>query len=152
MSDDARKGGDLSDMAVDGTTVPNDAGKPNTIPSVPRPDQMAETQAYQHGLIGASDPQTAVDNAQDMPRAPKDMGATGDVITGYGDQLPAQVESKNLHFGANDPVAKGHDRADKHARQKESDLERYAAEGAEVKPPPGEEGESQDKIRDEKGL
>lgn len=152
MSNDATKGGDLSDMAVSGTTVPHDVSQPRTIPSVPRPDQMAETQAYQHGLIGGGDPQGAVDNAADMPRKPKDIGATGDVITGTGDQMPAQVESKNLHFGANDPVAKGHDRVDKHARQGESDLERYAGEGAGVKPPPGEEGESQDKIRDEKGL
>jgi len=36
---DPKQGGDLSDMAASGTTVPNDAGKMNTLPSVPRPDR-----------------------------------------------------------------------------------------------------------------
>ena len=67
---------------------------------------------------------------------------------------PAQVESKNLHFGANDPLAKGHDRYDKHARQNESDLERYQGEGAMADPTPAdqEQGLGQDKLRDAKGL
>ena len=82
----------------------------------------------------------------------KDMGTTGEVITGTGDQLPAAAESKRMHFGANNPLAKGHDRYDKHARQKESDLERYAGEGAGVDVPPGEEGLSADEIRDSKGA
>lgn len=43
-------------------------------------------------------------------------------------------------------------RYDKHSRQKESDLERYASEGAEAAAAPGEEEESQDTIRDRKGL
>lgn len=142
---DAHQGGDLSDMAVSGTTIPNDAGKHNLIPSVPRPDQTT-------GDMGAVDTAGAADNAADMPRQFKDMGATGEIITGTGDQLPAQVESKNLHFGANDPLAKGHDRADKHMRQNESDFERYAGEGAEVDKAPGEEEDSQDTVRDRKGL
>ncbi|KAH6671999.1 hypothetical protein B0J14DRAFT_701968 [Halenospora varia] len=48
------------------------------------------------------------------------------------DQLPAAVESKRLHYGANEPLSKGNDRYDKHSRQKESDIERYATEGASV--------------------
>lgn len=51
-----------------------------------------------------------------------------------------------------DPLAKGHDRYDKHARQKESDLERYQGEGAGADPAPGDEGLSQDEIRDKKGI
>ena len=80
------------------------------------------------------------------------MGATGEVITGTGDQLPAQAESKRLHFGANDPVSKGHDRDDKHRKQKESDLERYAGEGAGVDRAPGEEDDDEDAVRDRKGA
>lgn len=66
--------------------------------------------------------------------------------------MPAQVESKRLHFGANDALAKGHDRVDKHARQNESDFERYQGEGAGVAAAPGEEEYGQDEVRDRKGL
>ncbi|KAK5120977.1 hypothetical protein LTR85_005761 [Meristemomyces frigidus] len=151
-SDKHPAGGNLSDMAVDGTSVPSDASKPNTIPSVPRPNQMAESAAYHKGFINAADQQGAVDNATDMPRQFKDIGATSEVITGTGDQMPAQVESKNLHFGANNPLAKGHDRMDKHAKQNESDFERYQGAGAEADAPAGEEELSQDEIREPKGL
>ncbi|KAK8196633.1 hypothetical protein M8818_006798 [Zalaria obscura] len=149
---DPKQGGSLSDMAVDGTSMPNDAGVQNTIPSVPRPDQTAENPGFDAGSLGSANTAGAADNATDMPRSTKDIGATGEVITGQGDQIPAQGESKRLHFGANDPLAKGHDRYDKHARQKESDLERYAGEGAEVTAAPGEEEDGQDVIRDRKGL
>jgi hypothetical protein len=44
-------------------------------------------------------------------------------------------------MGANEPFSNGHDRMDKHRRQKESDLERYAGEGAGVDEVPGEEEE-----------
>ena len=86
------------------------------------------------------------------------MGATGEVETGTGyvfaiaaiqemrlilldvrDEMPAQVESKRLHYGANNPLSKGHDRYDKHSRQMESDLERYAGEGPGVDLQPSED-------------
>ncbi|KAI9820017.1 MAG: hypothetical protein M1827_006588 [Pycnora praestabilis] len=149
---DPHQGGDLFDMAAEGTSIPNDAGKQRLIPSVPRPDQMTEDTTNTKAGLGAPDEASAADNATDMPRGTKDMGATGEVITGTGDQMPAQMESKRMHYGANNPLAKGHDRYDKHARQNESDLERYAKEGAEVDAPPGEEGLGQDEIRDSKGL
>ena len=53
--------------------------------------------------------------------------------------MPAQVGSKRLHESANNPLAKGHDRYDKHTRQKESDIERYASDGATMDRAPGEE-------------
>lgn len=148
-STDPHQGGDLSDMAATGTTMPNDAGKMDVLPSVPRPDQLVENK---DPTQTASDLAGAADNASDIPRRYQDIGATGEVITGTGDQLPAQVESKRLHFGANEPLSKGHDRYDKHSRQKESDLERYAGEGAEVDAAPGEEEDTQDEIRDRKGA
>ncbi|KAI9722232.1 MAG: hypothetical protein M1812_001704 [Candelaria pacifica] len=145
---DPHQGGNLSDMAVEGTSIPNDAGKQRIIPSVPRPDQISDSGDIAGGPTIAS----AADNATDMPRSTRDMGSTGEVISGVGDQIPAQAESKRMHYGANNPLAKGHDRYDKHSRDKESDLEKFAGEGAGVEPAPGEEGEDQDTIRDRKGL
>ncbi|CAD0097546.1 unnamed protein product [Aureobasidium mustum] len=125
MPSDPHQGGDLSSMAATGTTMPNDAGNYNILPSVPNPEQADQSTT---GGLGSASLATAATNATDMPKASKDIGATGEVVTGTGDQLPAQVESKNLHFGANNPLDKGHDRRDKHTVQKESDHERYAAE------------------------
>ncbi|THY09743.1 hypothetical protein D6D01_09452 [Aureobasidium pullulans] len=122
MPTDPHQGGNLSDMAVNGTSIPNDAGAYETLPSVPNPEQADINNRTATNLAGAAD------NATDMPKSSKDIGATGEVMTATGDQLPAQVESKNLHFGANNPADKGHDRSDKHTKQKESDHERYAAE------------------------
>lgn len=148
-SKDAHQGGDLYDMAAKGTKIPNDAGKMNLIPSVPRPDQLDESNNRD---LGDADLASAADNPIDISRRNKDIGATGEVVTGTGDQLPAAIESKRLHFGANDPAAKGHDRADKHRKQKESDLERYAGEGAEIDLAPGEERDTQDEARARKGA
>lgn len=61
------QGGDLSDMAATGTSVPNDAAKPRIIPSVARPDQVTNTDSDPNDL-GASDLASAADNASDMPR------------------------------------------------------------------------------------
>ena len=60
----AKQGGDISDMAVSGTSIPNDAGKQRTIPSVPRPDQttMGPNDMGSASLSGAAD------NAADIPR------------------------------------------------------------------------------------
>ncbi len=62
----SKGGGDLFDMAKDGTTVPEDAAKPRIIPSVPRPDQIA-SESDPNSLEGA-DLAGAADNAQDIPR------------------------------------------------------------------------------------
>lgn len=65
-SSDPHTGGDLSDMAAEGTTMPNDAGKMNLIPSVPRPDQIAsDTDAND---LGSADLEGAATNADDIPR------------------------------------------------------------------------------------
>ncbi|KAF2083547.1 hypothetical protein K490DRAFT_51381 [Saccharata proteae CBS 121410] len=149
MPTDPHQGGSLTDMAVNGTTVPGDAGKMNTIPSVPRPGQTTEQSEL--NPIGAADQHSAVDNPTDIPRSGKDMGATGGVITGTGDQLPATIESKRMHFSPNDAKSKGHDRYDKHSQDKQG-LDKFAGSGATVQPAPGEEGDSQDAIRDRKGL
>lgn len=88
-----------------------------------------------------------------MPRTVKDTGETGEVITGTGDQLPASVESKRLGTGeADGPAAKGHPRDARHDVKGGSEIERFASEGAEVDPAPGEEEDDQDIIRKRKDL
>ena len=59
-------GGDLSDMAVKGTTVPEDSAKPRLIPSKPRPDQIAS--ADDPNQLGGTSLADAATNAEDIPR------------------------------------------------------------------------------------
>lgn len=61
------QGGSLTDMAVEGTKVPDDAGTQNTIPSVPRPDQIVDSSNDSNDL-GATDLAGVADNAQDISR------------------------------------------------------------------------------------
>ena len=64
-SDPHPQGGSLTDMAVDGTTVPDDSARPNQIPSKARKGQ-GEPEGDDG--IGATDLALAADNAQDIPR------------------------------------------------------------------------------------
>lgn len=59
-------GGDLFDMAKDGTTVPSSAAEPRTIPSKPRPDQIAS--ASDPNQMGGTTLAEAADNQGDIPR------------------------------------------------------------------------------------
>ncbi len=61
------EGGSLSDMAVEGTTIPQDSGTQRTIPSVARPDQVTDPSNDANNM-GASDLAGAADNAQDISR------------------------------------------------------------------------------------
>jgi hypothetical protein len=62
----SQEGGDLFDMAKDGTKVPEDAAKPRIIPSKPRPDQIASEP--NPNSLGAPNLAAAADNAEDIPR------------------------------------------------------------------------------------
>jgi hypothetical protein len=93
---DPHQGGSLFEMAASGTTIPNDAGKMNTLPSVARPDQRAEHFGFDNAGIAEPSTAKAVDNATDLPRSTRDMGETGEVITGTGNSMPAGVESKHV--------------------------------------------------------
>ena len=53
-----------------------------------------------------------------------------DVVSGTGDSLPAEVGAKRLHNVTSGDISKGHGRMDKHVRQKGSDMENEASEGA----------------------
>jgi hypothetical protein len=79
VSTDPHQGGDLFDMAKDGTSIPGDAGKMRIIPSVPRPGE-GEGTANANGNSLAD----AATNPTDISRSVKDMGATGEVETGTG--------------------------------------------------------------------
>lgn len=69
----------------------------------------------------------AADNPRDMPRTVRDMYESGDVMTGTGDALPAEVETKRLLIGTNDPGAKGDPRNLKHAVQNRSIFDKVVA-------------------------
>lgn len=75
---DPKKGGDLFDMAKDGTSIPCDAGKMNTIPSVPRPREGEGVNANSSSLARAAT------NPTDISRSVRDQGAGGEVETGMG--------------------------------------------------------------------
>ncbi|PYH80817.1 hypothetical protein BO82DRAFT_432960 [Aspergillus uvarum CBS 121591] len=122
------RGGRLEDMAPSGTTIPNDAGLQNTIPSVPRPDQRAEHGGFDNYGVAQPSAAFAADNATDMPRSARDMGATGEVLTGTGNSFPAEGESKRTFIGNQHPGAKGHGRDLKHRNLNRSGFERFAAE------------------------
>jgi hypothetical protein len=76
---DPKQGGDLFDMAKDGTSIPNDAGKMNIIPSVPRPGEGEGVVNANRGALAG-----AASNPTDISRSVRDMGAGGEVETGTG--------------------------------------------------------------------
>ncbi len=140
--DDPHQGGRLEDWAESGTSIPNDAGLQRTIPSVPQPDEADADATTSESLA------TAAANPTDIPRTARDTGMTGAVVTGTGDPLPAAaVEGKNMAGGGNEPLAKGSSRYAKHARQPQSDVDKYASEGVGVEAAPGEEDVPQEELR-----
>ncbi|CEL06016.1 hypothetical protein BJX68DRAFT_271684 [Aspergillus pseudodeflectus] len=122
------QGGSLYDMAEKGTKIPNDAGLMNTIPSVPRPDQLAENPDYDYRGLGEPSTAFAADNPTDMPRSTRDLGFTGEVMTGTGNTFPAEGENAGNEIGANDPGAKGQLRTLKHETKNRSAFDRFAGE------------------------
>ena len=65
-----------------------------------------------------------------LQQTTQDRAPTADVVTGTGDSLPSEVGAKRLHNVVNSDLSKGHGRYDKHVRQKGSDQEKEASEGA----------------------
>lgn len=135
MSSDPHTGGSLESMAATGTTIPADAGRQNIVPSDPNDNSTS-----------------AATNATDLPRGPLDSGATGEVTTAAGGDVPASVETKRLDFDVSKhaPQAKGHPRDAKHSDKE--NVRHVAEAGHGAAPAPGEEGDGQDEIRDRKGL
>lgn len=59
-------GGDILDMAKDGTSVPEDSAVPRHIKSVPRPGQAADSS--DPNQLGSTSLAGAATNAEDIPR------------------------------------------------------------------------------------
>ncbi|KAL4907356.1 hypothetical protein BDW74DRAFT_176129 [Aspergillus multicolor] len=123
------QGGSLTDMAATGTKIPNDAGRMNTIPSVPRPDQRSEDSNFDYSGQGQPSLAFAADNATDLPRSTKDMGFSGEVMTGTGDSFPAQAENAGNEIGANWPSVKGQTRGLKRADKNRGLFDRMGGGG-----------------------
>ena len=128
---DPHAGGSLSDWAQTGTKVPNDAGIQNIVPSYPEPREMENSTQFDNAGIAEPTLQSAVDNPVDVPRSTRDVGMTGEVTTGIGDQLPAEVETKNMLIGSRNASAKGSGRNAKHQTWKRSAFDRMAKEDAD---------------------
>jgi len=73
-------------------------------------------------------------------------------MTGTGDALPSQVDSKRLHQVpggvTHDPNAKGSTRYTEHIAQ-QSDFEKGASEGSQAERVPGQENLSQGQVTDQ---
>jgi len=142
-------GGDLFDMAKDGTTVPEDSAKPRLIPSVPRPDQIASDN--DPNSLGGSTLDEAATNATDIPRSTRDV-STAEVVTGTGDTLPGSIDSKRLHDTpggvVHHPAAKGSTRTAAHRDQKGADVDLGASDGPNVDRAPGDEELNDDEAMD----
>ena len=132
------QGGSLSEMAQDGTSMPNDAGKMNIIPSKSGPSDSLDSTA--------PDLASAATNPSDIPRNTADKNPPTEAFTGTGDALPAGVGTKNLTTGGGDPRAKGHPRYEKHARQHNTEFDGGSG-GPDVEAAPGEEDESEETLR-----
>jgi len=141
-------GGDLFDMAKDGTSVPDNSAEPRLIPSKARPDQIASETDPNN--LGGRTLHEAADNAGDVPRTTRDT-ATNDVLTGTGDSLPGQVDSKRLHNVpggvTKDPFAKGSTRMTEH-KKNPTDFEKGATDGPLTDRAPGEEELSDEQVMD----
>ncbi|OLN97712.1 hypothetical protein CCHL11_09154 [Colletotrichum chlorophyti] len=87
---DAKQGGDLFQMAKDGTKVPGDAGKQNVISSVPNPHQKDESTA---GGLGSTTLHGAADNSVLAADEGRPTGV-GEGITATGHDIPQSATGK----------------------------------------------------------
>jgi hypothetical protein len=132
------EGGSLSEMAQEGTSMPNDAGQMNTLPSISGPSDSLDS--------ATPDLASAATNANDISRITADKSAPTEAVTGTGDALPASIGTKNLTTGGGDPRAKGHPRYEKHVKQ--HDTEFWGGSGGPgVEVAPGQEDESEEALR-----
>ncbi|KAK6193432.1 cofilin [Pestalotiopsis sp. IQ-011] len=90
------EGADLNQMAKDGTRVPEDAAKPNIIPSKAGFHNLQPTA----GGLGAAMLSEAADNpVSDEKRLGKHGPGVGEVITGTGDSMPSMTSTKHTGTG-----------------------------------------------------
>ncbi|CAG8888560.1 unnamed protein product [Penicillium egyptiacum] len=127
VQEDPHQGGSLSEMGQ-GTSMPNDAGLMNTIPSVPRPDQRAEHRRFDNEGIAEPSTVMATDNTTDWPRSTRDVGQSGEVISGTGNSMEAGLEAKRAYMGPNHHAGHGETREIKGAKYGQSVFDRYQKE------------------------
>ncbi|KAI1384535.1 uncharacterized protein F4822DRAFT_433079 [Hypoxylon trugodes] len=82
----SKEGGDLNQMAKDGTSIPGDAGKQNILPSVPNPDQKLRDTS---GGIGGSSLHSAADNPIGAEKNIDD-----NAVTASGGAVPQSTAAK----------------------------------------------------------
>ncbi|KAI0851709.1 hypothetical protein F5Y00DRAFT_259199 [Daldinia vernicosa] len=87
----SNEGGDLNQMAKDGTSIPGDAGKQNTIPSVPNPAQKSQDAS---GGIGAAYLHSAADNPIGINK-----DADDNAVTASGHAVPQSTAAKHSGSG-----------------------------------------------------
>ncbi|KAL2255120.1 hypothetical protein VTK26DRAFT_4071 [Humicola hyalothermophila] len=88
MSDRYPKGGNLFDMAKEGTKVPEDAAKPNVIPAGPKPGEKETGGGLEENTLGAT--------------------SLGEVVSASGGELPEDIGQKYSRGG-------GTQRAERHS-------------------------------------
>ncbi|KAI8624199.1 hypothetical protein F5Y19DRAFT_480841 [Xylariaceae sp. FL1651] len=92
---DPHQGGSLSEMAKDGTKIPGDAGKLNTVPSKPDTPDVDNP-------FGATSLNTAAEN-------PVGTGAADDdAISATGHEVPSTMFSKHSRNGGKEGGKEGH--------------------------------------------
>ncbi|KAF4445834.1 hypothetical protein F53441_10479 [Fusarium austroafricanum] len=87
---DPKQGGDLFQMAKDGTSIPGDAGKQNIVSSVPNPHQRDGEAA---GGLGSTTLHGAADNAVLSASEGRESGV-GEGISATGHDIPHSVTGK----------------------------------------------------------
>ena len=91
------QGGSITEMAAEGTKVPDDAGTQDSIPSVPRPDQITDPSNDSNNL-GATDLAGAADNAQDVSRVHRTFLSPSLNISILEDHSPDRAKNARLIF------------------------------------------------------
>lgn len=110
--DEAHRGGTLEEMSArGGTSIPSESGRQPVQPS------NADEKASKAYLANTTNVELGgvADNVVGMPESVKDMGVAGEVTTGKGDQLPADVEYKNIGGDSTGGKHKGQSRHTKSA-------------------------------------
>lgn len=88
-------------MAVKGTKIPNDAGRVNVIPSVPSPNQLPGSEAYDASRVGYPDSRSITNEDP--------VSTTSNVNGPSGPESPSNLRRRNAgdHHAAADNLALG---------------------------------------------
>ncbi|KAJ5500132.1 hypothetical protein N7453_009183 [Penicillium expansum] len=96
------------------------------VDATPRPARR-ESRLRNEGIAKPSTAMVA-DNTTDLPRSTRDVGESGDVISGTGNSMSAGVEAKHAYMGPNHHAGHGDTRDFKRSKYGRSVIERYQEE------------------------